>query len=83
MCQTLCDPMDSSPPGSSVLGIFQAGLLHWGAPPEKDLPDPGIERASPVSPALPADSLPTKPWRKPQISKKRESESHSVMSDFL
>ena len=28
---TLCDPMDSSPPGSSVHGIFQARVLEWGA----------------------------------------------------
>ena len=28
---TLCDPMDCSPPGSSVHGIFQAGVLEWGA----------------------------------------------------
>ena len=28
-CLTLCDPMDSSPPGSSVRGIFQAGILEW------------------------------------------------------
>ena len=27
-CQTLCDPMDCSPPGSSVHGIFQAGILE-------------------------------------------------------
>ena len=30
-CQTLCDPMDCSPPGSSVHGIFQARVLEWGA----------------------------------------------------
>ena len=28
---TLSDPMDRSPPGSSVHGIFQAGVLEWGA----------------------------------------------------
>ena len=28
-CPTLCDPMDSSLPGSSVLGIFQAIVLEW------------------------------------------------------
>ena len=28
-CQTLCDPMDCSPPGSSVHGIFQARILEW------------------------------------------------------
>ena len=29
LCPTLCDPMDCSPPGSSVHGIFQAGVLKW------------------------------------------------------
>ena len=28
---TLCDPMDCSPPGSSVHGIFQARILEWVA----------------------------------------------------
>ena len=31
MCQTLSDPMDCSPPGSSIHGIFQARVLEWGA----------------------------------------------------
>ena len=30
-CPTLCDPMDSSPPGSSVHRILQARILEWGA----------------------------------------------------
>ena len=30
-CPTLCDPIDSRPPGSSVHGIFQARVLEWGA----------------------------------------------------
>ena len=30
-CPTLHDPMDCSPPGSSVHGIFQARGLEWGA----------------------------------------------------
>ena len=30
-CPTLSDPMDSSPPGSSIRGIFQARVLEWGA----------------------------------------------------
>ena len=30
-CATLCDPMDCSPPGSSVHGIFQARVLDWVA----------------------------------------------------
>ena len=30
-CPTLSDPMDCSPPGSSILGIFQARVLEWGS----------------------------------------------------
>ena len=30
-CPTRSDPMDRSPPGSSVHGIFQARVLEWGA----------------------------------------------------
>ena len=30
-CSTLCDPIDGSPPGSSVPGILQAGTLEWVA----------------------------------------------------
>ena len=30
-CPTLCDPMDCSPPGSSVHGILQARILEWVA----------------------------------------------------
>ena len=31
--QTLCDPMDCNPPGSSVQGILQARILEWVAIP--------------------------------------------------
>ena len=48
---SLCDPMDCGPPGSSVHGILQAGILEWIAISSfRYLPDPGIE---PVSLALP------------------------------
>ena len=30
-CPTLCDPIDGSPPGSSVHGILQARTLEWVA----------------------------------------------------
>ena len=30
-CPTLSNPMDRSPAGSSVHGIFQARVLEWGA----------------------------------------------------
>ena len=32
-CPTLCNPMDCSPPGSSIHGIFQASILEWVAIP--------------------------------------------------
>ena len=32
-CLTLCNPMDCSPPGSSVHGILQARILEWVAIP--------------------------------------------------
>ena len=45
---TLCDPMVCSLPGSSVHGILQT-ILEWApCPPPGDLPDPGIEPASPA-----------------------------------
>ena len=59
----LCDSMDCSLPGSSVRGIFQARVLSGVPfPSPGDIPDPGIE---PRSPALQADTLPSKPPGKP------------------
>ena len=52
-CVRLCDPMDCSPLGSSVHGIFRQE--HWSGlpfPAPGDLPDPGIEPEAPASPAL-------------------------------
>ena len=52
-CLTLCDPMDYSPPGSSVLGISQIRKLERDAVSySRDLPDLGSKSASFVSPAL-------------------------------
>ena len=78
-CPTLCDPMDSSLPGSSFHGILQARILEWVAISFAGggLPDPGIK---PRSPALQADSSPSEPPGKPihqlYFSKK---ESHFLM----
>ena len=30
-CVQLCNPIDCSPPGSSIHGIFQARVLEWAA----------------------------------------------------
>ena len=59
---TLCDPMDSSSSGSSVLGIFQARILEWVVVPfSRDFPNLGIEPMSLLSPALQMGSLPLAP----------------------
>ena len=48
--------MDCSLPCSSVHGILQARILEWVAMPSSgDLPDPGTEPTSLVSPTLQAD----------------------------
>ena len=63
LCPILCDPMDCSPPGSCVHGIFQARILEWVVISfSRDLPDPGIK---PGSPALQVDLLPSEPLGKP------------------
>ena len=52
---TLCDPVDSNPPDSSVHGTLQARILEWVTISSPgDLPDPGVE---PESSALQAGSL--------------------------
>ena len=58
LCPTLCDPVDSSWPGSSVHRISQAGILEQIAVSSSgDLPDFGIEPMSYASPVLQEDSL--------------------------
>ena len=50
---TLCDPMDCSPPGSSVHGILQAKYWSgWLFPSPGHLPNPGMEPGPPAAPAL-------------------------------
>ena len=60
--QHFCDPMDGSPPASSVHGILQTRILEWVAcPPPGDLPNSGIEF---VFPAL-QETFTTEPPGKP------------------
>jgi len=58
-CPTLCDPMDCSPPGSSVHGDSLGKNTGVGlpCPPPGDLPNPGIK---PRSPALQVSEPPGK-----------------------
>ena len=67
-CPTLCDPVDCSPPGSSIHGILQARILEWVAisfsrgSSLTQGSNPGIELRSP---ALQADALTSEPPGKP------------------
>ena len=63
-CLTLCDPMDSSPPGSSVHGDSPCKNTGVGchALLQGNLPNSGIK---PRSPTLQADSLTSEPSGKP------------------
>ena len=48
-CLTLCDPMNCSPPGSSIHGILQARILEWVAmPSSRGSSHPGIKSRSPT-----------------------------------
>ena len=68
LCPAFCDPMDCSPPGSSVHEFFQARKLEGGLPfsPPGHLPNPGMEPRSLVSPALIGRFFATAPPLKPQ-----------------
>ena len=65
-CPTLCNPVDCSPPGSSVHGILMARILEWVAISfSRGSSQPGIK---PRSPTLQADALTSEPPEKPFIS---------------
>ena len=85
-CPTLCDPMDCSPPGFSVLGILQARILEWVMPfpTPGDLPDLEIESASLLScigrQILDHQCNVVSPIK--QHERKQESVSCSIVSDL-
>ena len=52
-CPTLLDPMDCSPPDSSLNGLLQARILEWVAmPSSRGSSYPGMEPTFLMSPAL-------------------------------
>ena len=57
-CPTLWDPVDCSPPGSSLHGIFQAGILEWGC---RSLLQ-GIFPAQKLNLSLPHCQVDSLPW---------------------
>ena len=63
LCLTLRNPMDYSPPASSVHGILQARILEWVVIPFSR--GPSQSQSQPRSPTLQADSLLSEPPGKP------------------
>ena len=66
VCPTLCNPMTSSSPAPLSMGFSRQEYLSglpW--PPPGDLPDLGVESASPGSPALAGRFFTPEPPRKP------------------
>ena len=89
-CSTHCDP---SPPTPAPLTVAHQAPLSMGFsrqenwsgrlyPPPGDLPNPGIERVSLVSPTLQADSLLLEPLRKPSASHQM-SQIHVCSGPYL
>ena len=67
LCVTLCNPMDYSPPGSSVRGILRERILEWAAIPfSRESPAAQIKPMFPVAPAMQADSSPMSHWGSPK-----------------
>ena len=88
-CPTLRDPMDCSLPGSSIHGIFQAGVLEWGAiasregtqlhPSTENWIKDLLSMAPPIRtrPSFPfSQSLPSGSLHKPP-SEGRQTENHN------
>ena len=65
LCLTLCNPTDCGPPGSSMGFPRQDYWSGLPFPTPGDLPNPGMEPMSPVSPALACEFLTTEPPGKP------------------
>ena len=62
----LCNPMDCSPPGSSVHWVLQARILEWDPPPGA-LPNPGIKLRVLLLLPWQTSSLPLAPPGKPAL----------------
>ena len=69
-CLTLCDPMDCSGQAPLSMGFsrqeYWSGLLFL---PPGDLPNPGTEPTTSVSPALQVDSSPLSHLGSPRLQK--------------
>ena len=64
-CAALCDPMDYSPPGSSVHGILQVRIVEWVSLFQGNFPTQGLNLCLLCLLSWQAGSLPLVPPEKP------------------
>ena len=76
LCPTLWNPMDCSPPGSSVHGILQARMLEWVVMPSSRRSS--LSGINPKSLASQAGSLPSEPPRKCEVGYKKWRSKQSL-----
>ena len=80
-CLTLCDPLDCSPPGTSVHGVLQARILEWAALPS--FRGSSRPRDRTPSPALAGGFFTTEPPGKPQLDHIIPHLNSCVLISFL
>ena len=83
-CPALCDPMDCSPPGSSVHGVLQARILEWVAVPSSRgiFPTQGSNRVSCIAGRFFTEP-PGEPHRGKENSFHRKLDSRSALDGLL
>ena len=65
----LCDPMDYSPPGSSVYGILQARILEWVVTPSSRGPSPPRDgNCGSCNSCITGGFFTAEPLRKPKLT---------------
>ena len=80
-CPTLCNPMNSSPPGSSGHGISQPRIMGWLLfPSPGDLPDPGIKL---ISLYWQVDSLPLSNLESPTWTRESSYGRHKAFKPVI
>ena len=84
LCLTLCDPMDCSPPGSSLQGISKARILERVAISfSRGSCQPGMEPESSASPTLAGGYFTTQPPGKPLTTLRTSYKWNHAVFAFL
>ena len=90
LCLTLCDPLDCSPPGSSVHGILQARIPEWVAmPSSRGSSQPRNQTHFSLGSCTASGFFTTEPPRKPQnirpetINSQKKTQAEDYMTEII